>query len=365
MATERYHRQVILNGFGETAQILLSKARVLVIGAGGIGCPALQYLAAAGVGSIGIADDDSIALSNLHRQVLFNTDDIDKLKVRIARKRLEKMNPEIEIISHPLRLQRENILTLLKGYDFVLDGTDNFESRYLINDACVLLGKALIFAAVSGFEGQLAIFNVEDKKGQRCNYRDLFPIAPQPGEIPGCAENGVLGVLPGIIGSMAAAETIKLITGIGQPLINQLLHYNLLSHDQYKMTISPGDNYVMADNEIDFLKMVDPSFCNLKPGYHEIDAEQLIILQKQSTIIIDVREQHELPILNDEAYKKAPMTEFPIFLDSEIEEKNIVFICQHGIRSILAAQATQEKYGSRKNIYTLKGGIIKWRNYFI
>ncbi|MBB2148046.1 HesA/MoeB/ThiF family protein [Pedobacter gandavensis] len=365
MATERYHRQVILHGFGETAQLLLSKARVLVIGAGGIGCPALQYLAAAGVGCIGIADDDTVALSNLHRQVLFNTEDIDKPKVRIAKKRLEKMNPEIEIISHPVRLERAHIIALLKDYDYVLDGTDNFESRYLINDACVLLGKPLIFAAVSGFEGQLAIFNVADKQGQRCNYRDIFPIPPQPGEIAGCAENGVLGVLPGIIGTMAAAETIKLITGIGRPLINQLLQYNLLSQDQYKMNISPGDDYAIAQNEDDFLKMTDPVFCALEVGYTEIDAEQLLSLQKQSTIIVDVRERHELPILNEQIYKKAPMTEFPTFLDSDIEEENMVFICQHGIRSILAAQAAQEKYGTSKNIYSLIGGIANWKNYFL
>ncbi|WP_316822915.1 HesA/MoeB/ThiF family protein [Pedobacter gandavensis] len=364
MATERYHRQVILNGFGEAAQILLSKARVLVIGAGGIGCPALQYLAAAGVGCIGIADDDTICLSNLPRQVLFKTEDVGKPKTIIASKRLRKMNPEIDIICHPVRVERAHILNLLRGYDFVLDGTDNFESRYLINDACVLLNKPLIFAAVSGFEGQLAIFNVTGKQGNRCNYRDIFPIPPDPGEIANCADNGVLGVLPGIIGTMAAAETIKLITKTGEPLINQLLQYHLLNQEAYKINISPGNDYIIAAHENDFLKMVDPIFCDTACNPTQINMEQLISLQNQSTMMVDVRERHELPLLNEEEYRKVPMTEFMAFLDRDIAEKNIVFICQHGIRSRLAAQAIQEKYGDSKIIYSLKGGIEKWKNYF-
>ncbi|WP_316838477.1 HesA/MoeB/ThiF family protein [Pedobacter gandavensis] len=366
MATERYHRQVILPGFGEAAQLLLSKARVLVIGAGGLGCPALQYLTAAGVGYIGIVDDDTIDLSNLHRQILFTTADVGKLKVRVAMERLEKMNPEVEIIPHPVRLQKENVLDIFKGYDFIIDGTDNFESRYLINDACVLLAKPLIFAAVSGFEGQLAIFNVPDEQQQRCNYRDIFPIPPQYGEVLNCAENGVLGVLPGIIGSMAAAETIKLITGVGRPLVNKLLHYNLLSLEQYEMNISPGNDYQIPIHEKDFSNMDYPNSAGFTKEYTEIDAAQLAALQgAASTLIIDVRERHEAPILNEEIFRKVPMSEFGVFMDSDIQEKNIVFICQHGIRSLTAAQAIIEKYGNNKNIFSLQGGIVKWINYFL
>ena len=366
MASERYNRQVILAGFGEGSQLLLTKAKVLVIGAGGLGCPALQYLAAAGIGCLGVADDDTINLSNLHRQVLFSTADIGKLKVNVARERLLQMNPEIEIISHPVHLQKRNILNILRNYDFILDGTDNFTTRYLINDACALLGKPLIFAAVSGFEGQLAIFNVPDEEGQRTNYRDLFPIPPQPGEIKSCAENGILGVLPGVIGTMAAAETIKLITGIGRPLINKLLHYNLLNMEQYELNISPAANYSLPKTEDEFLNRVNNDSCELTYGYAEIDITTLFKLQKEaSTMIVDVRERHEFPILDNHIYTKIPMSEFSAFLETDIQAKNIIFICQQGIRSVTAAELTQEKYGSTKKIYNLKGGIAKWRNHFL
>lgn len=366
MERERYNRQVILKGFGEASQLLLSKAKVLVIGAGGLGCPALQYLAAAGVGHIGIADNDTIALSNLHRQVLFSTGDIGKLKVNIATRRLQEMNPEIEIIPHPVHIQKNNVLDLLRKYDFIIDGTDNFETRYLINDVCALWNKPLIFAAVSGYEGQLAIFNVPDQQHQQTNYRDLFPLPPQAGEIANCAENGVLGVLPGVIGTMAAAETIKLITGIGKPLINKLLHYNLLSMEQYEMNISPGHDYILPKTENDFLTMKYPGSCELAQAYSEIDFEQLTALQqKSSTLIIDVRERNEVPVLGSQIYQKVPMSEFSAFLKTEVQAENLIFICQHGIRSVAAAEALHEKYGNTKKIYSLKGGIAKWRDHFL
>lgn len=372
MSKERYQRQVILQGFGAVSQNLLSAAKVLVIGAGGLGCPALQYLAAAGVGTIGIADADTVSISNLHRQVLFNTADLGSLKVQVARERLEKMNAEICLISHPVFLKKENIFDVLKSYDFVLDGTDNFESRYLINDACVMLGKPLVFAAVSGFEGQLAIFNVTDEQGLTCNYRDIFPIPPRSGEIKNCAENGVLGVLPGIIGTMAAAEMIKLIARIGRPLVNKLLHYNLLSLEQFEMNISPGNDYFIPATENDFLEFYSSSPIELKPGFTEIDAAQLTLLQEdKSILIIDVREAYEEPVLKEYLFKKkagfkqVPMSEFQPFLNTDVLEKNVVFICQHGIRSITAAKMLKEKYGNDKNIYSLQGGIEKWRNYFL
>jgi len=366
MTSERYNRQVILDGFGEASQLLLTKASVLVIGAGGLGCPAVQYLAAAGIGHLGIVDDDTISLSNLHRQVLFSTEDVGKLKVDVARERLLKMNSEIEVISHPIRLQKSNILDIFRSYDFILDGTDNFATRYLINDACALLGKPLIFAAVSAFEGQLAIFNVPDEKGQRTNYRDLFPIPPEPGEIKNCEENGVLGVLPGVIGTMAAAETIKLITGIGRTLINKLLHYNLLHMEQYEMNISPANNYTLPKTEDDFLNMNYTDSCERTLGYTEIDITELFKLREEaSTLLVDVRERHEFPLLDDQIYTNIPMSELAAFLETAIQAKNIIFICQQGIRSVTAAELLQEKYGATKNIYSLKGGIAKWGNHFL
>lgn len=366
MEAERYNRQIILNGFGEAAQLKLSDARLLVIGAGGLGCPALQYLTAAGVGHIGIVDDDIIALSNLHRQILFSTADIGLLKVEIAAKRLQEMNPGIEIIPYPVRLEKSNALDILGGYDLILDGTDNFQSRYLINDACSLLDKPLIFAAVSGYEGQLAIFSIGDDGDQRANYRDLFPVPPEPGEIPNCAESGVLGVLPGILGTMAAAEIIKLITGIGKPLINKLIHYNLLTNEQYEMSISPAHDYKMPKTEFDFFNMEYEYSRSLAKGYIEIDAPQLTSLQREaSTLIIDVRERHEVPVLDSRIFNKIPMSEFDAFLKTDVAAQNIVLICQHGIRSVAAAEALQEKYGCTKRIYSLKGGIVKWSDHFL
>jgi len=365
MGTERYNRQLILQGFGEAAQHRLAEARVLVIGAGGLGCPALQYLAAAGIGHIGIADHDTVSLSNLHRQILYGNDDMGHLKVEIAVKRLHQLNPDITLISHPLSVNTSNILNIIKPYDYVFDATDNFTSRYLINDACVLLKTTLIFAAVSGYEGQLAIFNAGERLEDRTNYRDLFPVSPEPGEIANCAEEGVLGVLPGIIGTMAAAEIIKLITGIGDPLINKIRHYHLLSGQQYEMNISPASNYTLADTEQEFLYMHTPSPAEQTQDYLEIDATQLQELQQQaSTLLIDVRERHEFPTLDAAHYRKIPMSEFSEFLQSDVNETNIVLLCQHGIRSQAAAEALFQKYGHTKNIFSLKGGIVKWRNHF-
>ena len=364
MNKERYHRQIILDGFGAAAQQRLYDAHVLVIGAGGLGCPALQYLVGAGVGHIGIIDDDSISLSNLHRQILYNTEDIGKLKVVVAAERLQLLNPEINITPYPERLTKNNILNIIKAYDFILDGTDNFESRYLVNDACALLKKPLVFAAVSAFEGQLAVFNVAGEKNAATNYRDLFPIPPSSGEIPNCEANGVLGVLPGIIGSMAAAEIIKLIAGIGDPLINQLLHYNLLSHKQYVLNISPADNYLLPKTEPEFLAM-DYDNNASSESYSEIDVQKMQVLQQEpATILIDVREEHEYPMLDKGVYKQIPMSAFQAFLSTTVDAKNIVLICQHGIRSVAAAELLHGKYGGTKNIYSLKGGIAKWAGYF-
>lgn len=363
MNKERYNRQIILDGFGMAAQQKLSVARVLVIGAGGLGCPALQYLAAAGVGHLGIVDDDTVTLSNLQRQILFNTKDLHKLKAETAASRLQELNPEIEVVPYSVRLEKSNILEIFSDYDFILDGTDNFQSKYLINDACTFLGKPLLFAAVSGYEGQLAIFNVSIEQQEPVTYRDLFPISPEPSEAANCSENGVLGVLPGIIGTMAAAEIIKLITGIGKPLINKLLHYNLLTNKQYEIGISRATE--CGTPTTDFSDKGQSHSGDSTERYLEIDALQLLSLQEASTLFIDVRERHEQPLLDEALFLKVPMSEFKAFLQSDLSADNIVFICQHGIRSVAAAEALLEKYGSAKKIYSLKGGIVKWRDHLI
>ncbi len=366
MNSERYNRQIILKGFGNEAQEKLSNASVLVIGAGGLGCPALQYLAGSGIGHIGIVDNDVVSLSNLHRQILYKTDDIGKLKSTTAAKQISTLNPDIKVTDYPTRLERKNILELICGFDYVLDGTDNFESRYLINDACFLLKKPVVFAAVSGYEGQVAIFHVNDGHFPPTNYRDIFPVAPLSGELPNCEENGVLGVLSGIIGTMQAAETIKLITKIGSPLINRLLNYNLLTQVFYEITIIPAYNtYTMPKNKSEFIEQgVDED--NNNQHFIDIDGDELLnFLKMESTILIDIREPHEYPKLNTTLFHQIPIISLPELLTQYFEEQNIVLICQHGIRSEAAAEAMKEKYGVNKNIFNLKGGISRWMQHFI
>ena len=225
----RYQRQITLEGFGMEAQEKLSKAKVLVIGAGGLGCPVLQYLAAAGVGYLGIADDDTIQFSNLNRQILFGQEDIGKYKVDIAAAKINTLNDRVEIITYKERWNQQMCIEHFPNYDIIVDATDNFASRYMINDASVLLAKPLVFGAVSKYEGQLAVFNVLSND-IAVNYRDLFPTPPKNDEVLNCAEGGVLGVLPGTIGVMQATEVIKLITGVGAPLANQMLTYNALNN---------------------------------------------------------------------------------------------------------------------------------------
>jgi molybdopterin/thiamine biosynthesis adenylyltransferase/rhodanese-related sulfurtransferase len=353
---ERYERQLVLKGFGPDAQHKLVEAKVLVIGAGGLGCPALQYLAAAGVRTIGIVDHDTISLNNLHRQILYRTDEIGKLKSEVAATKLKALNPEIIIQSYPFKVLKNNILELLAKYDTILDCTDNFASRYLINDACVLLKKPLIFAAVSGYEGQIAVFNVPDQDGLSTNYRDLFPIPPAAGEIPNCAESGVLGVLPGIIGTMQAAEAIKLIAGLRGALINKLLNYNLLNQDFYQVTIPiPEGNTYARPTKDDFIQSQEI--------LEEIEGSKLdALIKNHDALVLDVREYDELPKLKGSHYHQIPMSVLNEDFLSSIVNRHIILVCQHGIRSLHAAETYQDLLGVEKRFYSLKGGVVRWKS---
>jgi len=250
----RYARHYSLKDFGFESQEKLAEAKVLVIGAGGLGCPVLQYLTAAGIGTIGLADNDVVSLSNLQRQVLYNTDDIGRAKAAVAAKKLQQLNPDITVNSFKMLVNSANALELITDYDIVVDCTDNFAARYLINDACVLLDKPLVFGAVYQYEGQVAVFNVPDANGNKTNYRHLFPTPPDPLEVADCNEAGVLGVLPGIMGIIQATETIKLITGIGKALLNKLLTFSILDYGSFEIDITAGDldkDYV-PKNEAEF-----------------------------------------------------------------------------------------------------------------
>jgi molybdopterin/thiamine biosynthesis adenylyltransferase/rhodanese-related sulfurtransferase len=356
--SDRYERQLVLKGFGSDAQLKLRNAKVLVIGAGGLGCPALVYLAAAGVGSIGIVDNDLISLNNLHRQILYSTNEVGNNKAEVSAAKLRLLNPEITIASYVYRLGKSNVIEVISNYEYIVDCTDNFESRYLINDACLLMKKPLVFAAVSDYQGQLAIFNVPDESGFSANYRDLFPIPPKPGEVPNCEENGVLGVLPGIIGTMQAAEIIKLITGLKGALINKLLTYDLLNQQIYQLEISRAafDSY-----RLPLMDDFKPSNSNMA-AVEEIEGLLLKpLLENKDAIIIDVREYHEFPKLTGDNYKQIPMSVLNEHSLDGISGQHVVFVCQHGIRSLQAAEIFHDIGDMEKKLYSLKGGVARWK----
>lgn len=360
---ERYQRQMLLKEIGEAGQQKLLRSKVLVVGAGGLGCPALQYLTAAGVGSIGIADDDVVSLTNLHRQVLFGTTDIGLSKAERAAAVLQRLNPDIEIIPYHFRLTNQNAIEIIAQYDVIVDGTDNFSSRYMINDACVLLNKPLVYAAISRFEGQVAIFNYNRGNDSRSvNYRDLFPNPPSDDEVMNCAVAGVLGVLPGIIGSMQANETIKLITGIGQPLINRLLTYNALTNQSYELTIPVSDDTIaFIPKDITAFKNYNYDWACSANNSLEIDSNQFNTLLKNNDVtVIDVRETGEQPEVTAFSHIHIPL--------KQLQEKKslpggnvLITFCQSGGRSLQAAKLLSDTFGTSKQVYSLKGGIFNWK----
>ncbi|MEO5684500.1 MAG: HesA/MoeB/ThiF family protein [Chitinophagaceae bacterium] len=362
---ERYERQLALKEFGEAGQQKLLQAKVLMIGAGGLGCAVLPYLAAAGIGQIGIVDDDTVALNNLHRQVLYNVHDIGLPKAQQAASVLRQLNPDISIRAFTERLTVTNALSMMKEYDVIVDGTDNFSTRYMINDACVLLNKPLVYGAVSKFEGQVAIFNCTGNDNQPpVNYRDLFPQPPGPGEVFNCAETGVLGVLPGIIGGMQASETIKLVTGIGVPLVNKIITYNALTNQLFELQITagaatgdliPATMAAFEQTDYDWL-------CGIVANNFEIDASTFDKLRANNDVLlIDVREPGEMPLIDEFAHKQIPLgimaQEWP-----ETESETIIVFCQSGKRSLQAAKLLAGHWGNRKKIYSLAGGIRQWKN---
>lgn len=360
---ERYQRQMILPDFGERAQQLLAEASVLVIGAGGLGCPALLYLAGAGVGTIGIADGDTVALSNLHRQVLYHTSDIGKNKAVVAAEYLKQLNPGTDTKVYPWHVTNENLLAILGNYDIVLDGTDNFATRYLINDACVLMHKTLVYGAVSRFEGQVAVFNGllgHDKRS--ANYRHIFPEPPKENEVPNCADAGVIGILPGMIGCMQAGEVIKLITGMGAPLIDRVLTYNVLSNQFYTVNIiaGPAKNFTGPSTKERFLQTDYVSLCKSPSSVSEIDVvlfEEL--LNRGNVDVIDVRELYEQPVVKEFEHLKIPLADI---YQQELQLKNdvVVVICQSGKRSRIAVEILNDRMGTAKTIYSLRGGLNDW-----
>lgn len=359
---ERYSRHLILPEFNIDGQQKLKNAHVLVVGTGGLGSPLLLYLAAAGVGTIGLVDFDTIDESNLQRQVLFTTEDVGKLKVEVAAEKLQKLNPYIKVIAHNLHLTSENALEVIQKYDLVADGTDNFPTRYLVNDACVLLGKPLIYASIYRFEGQVSVFNYPLEDGEfGPNYRDLFPEPPPPELVPSCAEGGVLGVLPGMIGSMQANEVIKVVAKIGKPLVGRLLLFDALNFETQIIQFSKQKNTVQITQLIDYEQFCNPKskHSNTPTDIYEITVQELAEMQKQgnSFQLIDVRESYEYDISNLGG-KLIPLKELEKRMDEFAKEELIIVHCRTGKRSAKAVQMLQK--AGFTTVKNLKGGILAW-----
>lgn len=355
----RYNRHIIIPGFGIEAQQKLKDAKVLVIGSGGLGSPVLLYLAAAGVGTIGIVDFDVVDDSNLQRQVLFGVDEIGQPKVEAARKRLEALNPHINIKIYNTQLTSANALDIVRDYDVVADGTDNFPTRYLVNDASVLLGKPNVYASIFQFEGQVSVFNYTNEKGETGpNYRDLYPTPPPPGLVPNCAEGGVLGVLPGIIGSLQALEVIKVITGVGEPLSGRFYIFDALTFESRTFTIKKSAGTPVITQLIDY-----EQFCGVKAvekPIKEITAKELYDWQVRGEKfqLIDVREPHEYDIVNIGA-ELIPLATVSANADHISRDQKVVVHCKMGGRSAKAIRELEEKFGF-ENLYNLKGGILSY-----
>lgn len=361
----RYDRHIIIPDFGFEGQKKLKAAKVLVIGSGGLGSPSLLYLAAAGVGTIGIIDFDVVDDSNLQRQVLFGVDEIGKPKVEAAKERLEALNPHITIKVYNQQLTSQNALDIIKDYDVVADGTDNFPTRYLVNDACVLLGKPNVYGSIFQFEGQVSVFNYRDKNGELGpNYRDLYPTPPPPGLVPSCAEGGVLGVLPGIIGSLQALEVIKVITGVGETLSGRFFIFDALNFENRTFKIKRNPANPLNGENPTIKELIDyEQFCGVKAvekSIKEITAKELYDLQVrgEDIQIIDVREPHEYEIANIGG-ELIPLATVSANADKIERNKKVIVHCKMGGRSAKAIHELEDKFGFT-NLYNLKGGILGW-----
>lgn len=361
----RYSRHLIMPEVGVEGQEKLLAAKVLLIGAGGLGSPLGLYLGAAGVGRLGIVDFDVVDFTNLQRQILHRNQDVGRLKVESAKERILAVNPELTVTTYNTRLTRENILGIIRDYDVVIDGTDNFQTRYLVNDACVFQKKPNIYGSIFRFDGQATVFY--PFKGP-C-YRCLFPEPPPPGMVPSCAEGGVLGVLPGIIGTIQATEAIKLMIGQGEPLIGRLLLFNALKMEFREVKIKRAPDCPVCGDHPTIKKLIDyEQFCGIGRGeegkgeatsYDIGPAEAKAILAKDKhAVLLDVREPHEYDIVHIEGAKLIPLPELHLRANELDTANTIIVHCHHGPRSQQAVKVL-EKFGFRK-LKHLQGGIDAW-----
>ena len=361
----RYARQLVLPEVGSEGQRRLKAARVLCIGTGGLGSPIALYLAAAGVGKIGLVDADAVELSNLQRQILHGTKDVGRGKLESARARLLDANPQVQVCLHEGYFRRENALETAGEYDLVIDGTDNFPTRYLSNDVCVLLKKPNIYGSILGFEGQCSVF--APHLGGPC-YRCMLPVPPPPGSVPACAEGGVLGVLPGVIGVMQALEAIKLILGIGKPLVGRLIHFDALAFKFREFKLRKDPKCPVCGEQPSITAPVDyERFCGISPattaagaveGTLSVAALKRKLDAAEPFLLLDVREPFEWDICHIPGAKLVPLGELPAQMQTWDRAGEIVVLCKSGIRSAKALHRLKE--AGFANAWHVEGGIAAW-----
>lgn len=363
----RYSRHLIMPEVGMNGQLKLKKAKVLCIGAGGLGSPLALYLAAAGVGKLGIVDFDVVDFTNLQRQIIHDTNDVGRPKLHSARETLADINPYVEVETYETRLTSENALEIFKDYDIVADGTDNFPTRYLVNDACVLLGKPNVYGSIFRFEGQATVFYAKEGPCYRC----LYPEPPPPGLVPSCAEGGVLGVLPGIVGCFQALQTIKLLLGVGEPLIGRLLLFDALNMKFRELKLHKNPECPICGPNPTITRLIDyEQFCGIRGEEYvpsstvpEITAVELkqMIDQHKDFVLLDVREPHEYEICSIPGSKLMPLGEVPARMNELSTADDIVVHCKVGVRSARVVELLM-KSGFRR-IWNLQGGIIAWSDH--
>ncbi len=360
----RYGRHLIMPEVGLEGQQKLKASGVLMIGAGGLGSPLGLYLAAAGVGRLGIVDFDVVDDSNLQRQILHSTKDVGRSKLESAKERINGVNPHVHVEPYRTQLTAENALDILKDYDVVVDGTDNFPTRYLVNDACVLLKKPNVYGSIFRFEGQASVFYAEEGPCYRCLYSE----PPPPGLVPSCAEGGVLGVLPGIVGTIQATETIKLILGIGTPLIGRLLLFDALAMQFRELTLRKNPDCPICGEHPTIDHLIDyEAFCGVTPqptdGKLQKEFEITVgdlkakLDRGEDVFVLDVREPHEYRIVNLNGYL-VPLNDLPKRVNELDSAKDIVVHCHHGIRSVRAVDFLRQV--GFKKVKNLVGGIDQW-----
>lgn len=356
----RYSRHLLLPGVGVDGQRRLKGGRVIVVGAGGLGSPAAMYLAAAGVGTIGLVDFDAVDVSNLQRQIMHGTSTLGVSKLESAAQRLTDINPHIALELFPTRLTSANALETLGGFDIVIDGSDNFPTRYLINDACVLLGKPDIYGSIFQFDGQASVFHATEGPCYRC----LFAEPPPPGMVPSCAEGGVLGVLPGIIGSIQALEAMKLLLGIGETLVGRLLLLNALTMRTRELKLRKDPGCVVCGPNPTVTTLIDyDQFCGLGEARSrgpEVEARRLLNELTSGTppLLVDVREPWEWDLAHIDGARLIPLGELPRRLGEVDSHRSIVTYCHHGARSMQALEILRA--AGFPDVRSLAGGIDAW-----